>query len=187
MPARLLFAVACAALVAAIVGIPDPSRLNAAVGRANVRLVRLLDEVPDAERTKIGPLHDVRVRLVPGNVLLLKKGGDFAAVLPIERGSAGPDSLKYFYYLEHPSFLWVIPGSRNKGIRTVADGGEVSFNSFVLVWRHDAKDAGWIYFPYISENAGLKFSVVSGESVDDADPKDTKYWVELGAAGKPGF
>jgi len=187
MPARLIFAALCAAVVIAIAGASNPPRLIAATGRADVRLVRLLDEVPAAERTKIGPLHDVRVRLVPGNVLLLKKGGDFAAILPIERGASGPDSLKYFYYLEHPSFLWVIPGSRNKGIRTVADGGQVSFNSFVLVWRHDAKDAGWIYFPDIAENAALKFSVVSGQSVDDADPKDTKYWVELGSAGKSGF
>jgi hypothetical protein len=190
MPVRLLFAVSCAALFAAIalaVDLAGPSRLIAATGRADVRLVRLLDEVPDAERARLGPVHDVRVRLVSGNVLVLKKGGDFAAILPIERGTSGPESLKYFYYLEHPSIFWVIPGSRDKGIRTVADGGAVSFNSFSLIWRGESKDVGWIYFPDIAENAALKFSVVSGQSVDDADPKDTKYWVELGAAGKSGF
>jgi hypothetical protein len=127
------------------------------------------------------------VRLLHGNVLLIKKGGDFAAILPIERAASGPESLRYFYYLEHSALFWVIPGSRDKGIRTVADGGEVSFNSFRLIWASDSKGAGWIYFPDIAENQALKFSVVSGRSVDDADPKDTKYWVELGATGKSGF
>jgi hypothetical protein len=46
---------------------------------------------------------------------------------------------------------------------------------------------GWIYFPDDSENTGLKFSVVSGRSVDQADPRDTRYWVELGASGASGF
>jgi len=184
MSSRLRIAALVAAVLVSIVG-PSPS--HAATGRADVRLVRLLDEVPEAERARLGPVHDVRVRLVDGNVLLLKKGGEFAAILPIERASSGPDSLQYFYYLERPALFWLIPGSRDKGIRTVADGGEVTFNSFRLLWRGGSKDAGWIYFPEVAENQGLKFSVVSGRSVDEADPKDTKYWVELGATGKPGF
>jgi len=189
MSSRFFLAVACAAALSGLGNLPEPL---AATGRADVRLVRLLDEVPEAERTRMGPVHDVRVRLTDGNVLVLKKGGDFAAILPIERGASGPESLKYFYYLEHSPLLWVIPGSRDKGIRTVADGGEISFNSFRLLWGSDpsdssAKHAGWVYFPDVAENRALKFSVVSGRSVDEADPKDTKYWVELGATGKPGF
>jgi hypothetical protein len=185
MSTRLFLAVAC---LAALSGLGSPPEPLAATGRADVRLVRLLDEVPEAERARMGPVHDVRVRLMDGNVLVLKKGGDFAAILPIERGASGPESLKYFYYLEHSALLWVIPGSREKGIRTVADGGEVSFNSFRLLWGSDpSKDAGWVYFPDVAENQSLKFSVVSGRTVDEADPKDTKYWVELGATGKPGF
>ena len=184
MSSRLLAAVAIAVALTTFTG---PHETLAATGRADVRLVRLLDEVPEAERARLGPVHDVRVRLMAGNVLLLKKGGDFAAILPIERPPGGPDSLKYFYYLEHPAFFWLIPGSRDKGIRTVADGGEVSFNSFRLLWGSDPKDAGWVYFPDVPENQSLKFSVVSGRTIDDADPKDTKYWVELGATGKSGF
>lgn len=187
MPSRLLFAAACAAALTVFAGSASPPPSLAATGRADVRLLRLLDEVPEADAARLGPVHDVRVRLVAGNVLLLKKGGDFAAILPIERAPSTPDSLKYFYYLEHPAIFWLIPGSRDKGIRTVSDGGEVSFNSFRLLWRSDGKESGWIYFPVAPENQALKFSVVSGRSVDEADPKDTKYWVELGATGKPGF
>jgi hypothetical protein len=183
MSSRLLFAAVSVAILGALA---SPPSSPAATGRADVRLLRLLDEVPEAEAARLGPVHDVRVRLVGGNVLLLKKGGEFAAILPIERAPSAPESLQYFYYLEHPSLFWLIPGSRDKGIRTVADGGEVSFNSFRLLWRSDGKD-GWIYFPEVPDNQSLKFSVVSGRSVDDADPKDTKYWIELGAAGRPGF
>jgi hypothetical protein len=185
MSARSILAAAL--LAAALAGAAPPGPAPAATGRADVRLVRLLSEVPDSVRSRLGPVHNVRVRLVSGNVLILKKGGDFAAVLPIERIDGSPDSLRYFFYVERAPLLWVIPGSHAKGIMTVADGGDVRFDSFRLAWGADAGAVGWIYFPDAVENAALKFSVVSGRTVDQADPKDTKYWVELGAPGKSGF
>src|SRR2546422_4782259 len=68
---------------------------RAAESRAHVRLVRLLDEVPDSDRAMLGSMHDLRIRLEHGNVLLLRKGGEFAAVLPIEGMSGAKDSLRY--------------------------------------------------------------------------------------------
>jgi len=162
----------------------------AATGKADVRLVRLLSDVPDTTQGA-DSLHNVRVRLVAGNVLVFRKGGEFAAFLPIdeidgEPGSGSPDSLRYFYYLEKPPFLWVVPGSRSKGIHTVANEGTLSFNTFRLLWRRGGA-LGWIYFPEVAANEHLRFSVVSGQTVDQADPKDTEYWVELGADDRGGF
>jgi len=163
-----------------------PSPATAATGRASVHLVRFLDEVSAADAGRMGPVHDVRLRLVAGNVLLLKHRGAFVALLPFDRRSGAVDSLQYFYYREGPPMLWVLPGSKEKAIRSVADGGEIRFPNSRLIWR-DGPDEGWIYFPDIVENAGLKFSVVSGKNVDQADPRDTKYWVELGTPGTSGF
>lgn len=172
------------ALVLAFATAGAPAR--AAVGSASVRLVHLLDEVPDSLPGRMGKVHDIRLRLVSGNVLLIRHGGDFIALLPIERREGRVDSLQYFYYLEGGPFLWVLPGQRQKAVRTVPDGGEIRFNSARLLWR-DGPNEGWIYFPDVAGNEGLKFSVVSGRSVDQVDPRDTKYWVELGTPGASGF
>jgi hypothetical protein len=174
-----------AALFAAADG-PGPARAAAATGRASVHLVRLLDEVPGSLPGPMGPVHDIRLRLVEGNVLLLKHNGNFMALLPIERRSGAADSLQFFYYIEGAPLLWIIPGSRERAIRSVADAGEIRFGTSRLIWRSGPGE-GWIYFPDVAENAGLKFSVVSGKSVDQADPRDTKYWVELGTPGSSGF
>ena len=160
---------------------------QAATGRAGLQLVRLLSGVPDSVEARFEHVHDLRVRLVPGNVVLFRKGGEFAALLPIEPDEAGYDSLRYFYYVEKPPTFWVFPGARSKGILTVPDGGDLRFNSFRLIWGKEASGAGWLYFPETPENQGLRFSVVSGQSVDKADPKDTKYWVELGNDQHSGF
>jgi hypothetical protein len=177
-------ALALATAAIAALAIASPGAL-AATGKADVRLVRLLSDVPDTT-AGADSLHDVRVRLVPGNVLVFRKGGEFAALLPIDQAEGATESLRYFYYLEHPAFLWVVPGGKTKGIRTVADGGSLEFNSFRLLWRGDGAH-GWIYFPDDARNRGLRFSVVSGQSVDQANPKDTEYWVELGDSDRSGF
>jgi hypothetical protein len=164
-------------------GIASP---GAATGRADVRLIRLLSEVPESFRPK-EPLHDLRVKLVPGNVLVFRKGGEFSALLPIEQIAGSPDSLRYFFFVEKPSVFWVFGGGRTKGIRTAAEGEILGFNSFRLLWGRGAEGPGWIYFPDLAENKHLRFSVVGGQTVDRADPKDTKYWVELGPEEKSGF
>jgi len=161
---------------------------RAAESRAQVRLVRLLEEVADSERTALGNVHDIKLRLEHGNILLLRKGGESAALLPIEGLSGVRDSLRYFYYIEHGAFLWVFPGQRDKGIGMVGDGGSILINAFDLKWRaDDAAELGWIYFPDDVANRNARFSVVSGQTVDEADPMDTKYWVELGPAEASGF
>jgi hypothetical protein len=157
-----------------------------ATGSADVRLVRLLSDVPDSLHGVAEKLHDLRLRLVPGNVILFKKGGEFAALLPID-GAPAPDSLRYFYYVEKPAFLWVFAGARTKGILTVPDRGVLQFDSFRLRWGRADQGLGWIYFPDDPVNDHLRFSVVSGQSVDAVDPKDTKYWVDLGAEMRAGF
>jgi hypothetical protein len=180
-----------AALGAVLLGLTAlavvPASLRAGESRAQVRLVRLLDEVPDSDRAALGQLHDLRLRLEEGNILLLRKHGEFAAILPIEGARGGKDSLRYFYYVEYPSFLWVFPGQRNKGIATVPDGGSLAFNTFELRWRASGRGLGWIYFPMNDANKNVSFSVVSGSTVDEADPMDTKYWIELGPADVSGF
>jgi len=161
---------------------------GSATGRANVRLVRLLSEVPDefkAARTE--RLHDLRVRLVQGNVLLFRKGREFAALLPIETFEGRPDSLSYFFYVEREPELWFFSGGKLKGIRAVSDGGTLQFDSFKLLWGRGTEGLGWIYFPDVPADEHLRFSVVSGQSVDQADPKETRYWVELGSEAKQGF
>jgi len=185
MPFRRIAALAFAlsALLLAATHVPDSAQ--AATGRASVRLVRLLDEVSDST-VGGGRVHDVRLRLESGNVVLLRHAGDFITLLPIERREGTIDSLQYFYYVERGPFLWVLPGQRQKGVRTVGDGGEIQFNGVRLLWRKGPGE-GWIYFPLVPANEGLKFSVVSGRSVDQVDPRDTKYWVELGAPGASGF
>ena len=160
---------------------------GSATGSADVRLVRLLSDIPDSMRARAERVHDLRVRLVHGNVLVFRKGGEFAALLPIDRIPGSPDSLRYFYYVEKPSLFWIFAGARTKGIRTVAAGDSMQFNSFRLLWGRDSEGLGWIYFPDARVNQHLRFSVVSGQSVDEADPKNTKYWVELGAESEAGF
>ena len=182
---RWVLALSFAFALAADGGAGSPAA--AATGRADIQLVRLLSGVPDSVRARSEDLHDLRVRLVPGNVVLFRKGGEFAALLPIEPADAGTDSLRYFYYVEKPPTFWIIPGARTKGILTVPDGGALRFNSFRLLWGKDATGTGWLYFPESAENRGLRFSVVSGQSVDKADPKDTRYWVELGNDQPSGF
>jgi hypothetical protein len=136
----------------------------------------------------VDSLHNIRVLLLPGNVLVFRKDGEFAALLPIDEVAGEADSLRYFYYVEKPPFLWVVPGGRDRGIQNVPDGGTLHFNSFRLLWRRGQAGAlGWIYFPNDPANQGLRFSVVSGQSVDEANPKDTEYWIELGSADKGGF
>ncbi len=152
-----------------------------------MRLVRLLAEVPDSERGALGVVHDLRLRVEHGNILLLRKGRDFAALLAIEELQGSKDSLRYFYYVEHPNFLWIFAGQREKGIAVVADGDPLTFNGFELRWRPEAGGLGWIYFPDNEANRNVAFSVVSGRTVDEADPMDTKYWIELGPAGSSGF
>jgi hypothetical protein len=163
------------------------ARGYAAESRARVRLVRLLEEVPDSERTALGGVHDLRLRLEPGNILLLRRGGESAAMLPIEVSADGKDSLRYFYYLEHANFLWVFPGQRDKGIGTVGNGGSIHINAFDLKWRARKDALGWIYFAEDPSSQRVRFSVVSGRTVDEADPMDTKYWIELGPAEASGF
>ncbi len=186
--AGVLFAL-LASLAFPAFGTPDRAAAapGAATGSADVRLVRLLSDIPDSLRLGTERLHDLRVRLVEGNVLVFRKGGEFAALLPIEQIAGSPDSLRYFYYVEKPAFLWVFAGARTKGILTVPDGGTLQFNSFRLRWGRGDDGPGWIYFPDDPVNDRVRFSVVSGQSVDQADPKDTKYWVELGAELKAGF
>ncbi len=182
--AALLFALVATAALSGDAALP--SRAAADEGRAPVRLVRLLSEVPDSERAAPERLHDLRLRLVVGNIVLLNRGGERAAFLPIERTGGSPDSLRCFYYVEQPRFLWVFPGARSKGIATVPDHGELRFDSFRLYWRGNA-DLGWIYFPASAETQNLRFSVVSGRTVDQANPLDTRYWIELGAPESSGF
>lgn len=166
---------------------PGGAGRGSATGSADVRLVRLLGSTPDSMHARGEPVHDLRVRLIHGNVLVFRKGGEFAALLPLERVAGSPDSLRYFYYVEKPALLWIFAGARTKGIRTVADGDSMQFNSFRLLWGRDGEGLGWIYFPDVRLNQHLRFSVVSGQSVDEADPKNTKYWVELGAEAESGF
>ncbi|HEU4723700.1 MAG TPA: hypothetical protein VFU59_00240 [Candidatus Eisenbacteria bacterium] len=165
-----------------------PAETNAgpATGRANVQLVRFLDEVSETDRARFGPLHDIRLRLETGYVVLVRREGDFAAILPIATQEGSPDSLQYFWYLERGPLLWFIPRGRDRGVRTVADGGDIRFDSFTLRWGKGG-DRGWFYFPDIPENRGVRVSVVSGNSVDRVDPRSTRYWVELGATGVGGF
>jgi hypothetical protein len=168
---------------------PVESNPGVATGHASVQLVRFLDEVSATDRARFGALHDIRLRLQPGFVVLVRREGDFAAILPIETraGATGAaDSLQYFWYLERGPFLWIIPRGRDKGVRTVADGGDLQFNAFTLRWGKGG-DSGWIYFPDVPENKGVRVSVVSGNSVDRVDPRSTRYWVELGADGAGGF
>ena len=157
-----------------------------ATGRASVQLVRFLDEVSESQRARFGPLHDIRLRLEPGFVVLVRREGDFAAILPIETRDGSPDSLQYFWYLERGPILWFIPRGRDRGVRTVADGGDIRFDSFTLRWGKGG-ERGWLYFPDLPENRGVRVSVVSGNSVDRVDPRETRYWVELGATGVGGF
>lgn len=188
MRARLR--VAAALLLAALGPAPSPTPGRAATGHADVRLVRLLDEVPDSDRTRLGAVKEIRLRLVTGNVVVLKQRGDFATIFPIERVASQPESLRYFYYVERGATFWIFPGAKEKGIRTVGDGGAIAVSSFRLLWRPGGRgesDAGWFYFPDAPENEGLAFSVVSGSTVGVADPRSTKYWVELGAPGASGF
>jgi hypothetical protein len=157
-----------------------------ATGRASVQLVRFLDEVSETERARFGPLHDIRLRLEPGYVVLVRRESDFAAILPIVTHDGTPDSLQYFWYLERGPMLWFIPGGRDRGVRTVADGGDIRFDSFTIRWGKGG-ERGWFYFPDIPENRGVRVSVVSGNSVDRVDPRGTRYWVELGSTGVGGF
>jgi hypothetical protein len=177
------------ALIALLVGvaaIASPFRSSRADEvRAPVRLVRLLEEVPDSERATIGKVHDLKLRLEPGNILLLRRGNASAALMPIEVTSE--DSLRYFYYLEHTPFLWVFPGSRDRGIGTAGSGGPIHIDVFDLLWRAQKDRLGWIYFPDDMANQNVRFSVVSGRTVDEADPMNTKYWIELGPAEASGF
>lgn len=166
---------------------PQAEPSTSATGRIGIRLVRLLSEVPEGVEKRGEPLHDLRVELVPGNVLVFRKGAEFAALLPIDHIEGRVDSLRYFFYVEKSPVFWFFGGEKSKGIRTVPDGGGFQFDTFRLLWRHGGDQAGWIYFPDSAENQGLRFSVVSGQSVDQADPKETKYWVELGSEGKAGF
>lgn len=165
---------------------PVPASTGNATGHASVHLVRFLDEVSETDRARFGPLHDIRLRLEPGFVVLVRREGDFAAILPIETREGSPDSLQYFWYLERGPLLWIIPRGRDRGVRTVADAGDIRFDSFTLRWGKGG-DRGWLYFPDLPENRGVRVSVVSGTSVDRIDPRDTRYWVELGATGVGGF
>src|SRR5688572_10294169 len=166
----------------------SPAPSNPATGRASVRLIRLLSEVPDSVQDRSGPLHDIRVQLLSGNVMVFRREGEFSALLPIDRIEGRVDSLRYFYYVEKPTQFWIFAGERTRGILTVPEGGKLEFDTFRLVWGGGGGGGhGHIYFPEVPENQGLRFSVVSGQSVDRADPKETKYWVELGAGERAGF
>lgn len=165
---------------------PGPAPAHADEGQVTVRLLRLVAEVPDSERTGPPRLHDVKLRLLPGNIVLLRQGGTSAALMPIERTGGSPDSLRYVYYVERPNLFWVFPGSREKGTALVAQNGVLAFDQFRLVWRGDHA-LGWLCFPVSEEEQGLKFSVVSGRIVDRVDPMATKYWIELGSPDRPGF
>lgn len=165
---------------------PAQEHSGTTAGRASVQLVRFLDEVSETDRARFGPLHDIRLRLEPGFVVLVRREGDFAAILPIETREGARDSLQYFWYLERAPLLWIIPRGRDRGVRTVTDGGDIRFDSFTLRWGKGG-DRGWLYFPDIPENRGVRVSVVSGTSVDRVDPRETRYWVELGATGAGGF
>jgi hypothetical protein len=182
----LAAALGLAALAALTATLAIPAAAGADEGHATVRLVRLLSEVPDSERTAPEPVHDLRLRLVPGNIVLLRRGGVSAALMPIERTGGSPDSLRYVYYIEHPRLFWVIPGATAKGTAVVASGAALQFEDFRLFWRGDGA-LGWVYFPASEETQNLKVSVVSGRTVDQADPMDTRYWIELGTPDRPGF
>ena len=195
---RFCFAasLAAAAIIVALHGAGADERATSAepvvpagpaTGQIGIRLVRLLSEVPEDVAKRSGPLHDLRVELVPGNVLVFRKGSEFSALLPIDKIHGRVDSLRYFYYVEKSPMFWFFGGARLKGIRAVADGTPFQFDTFRLFWGNGGDQSGWIYFPDTAENQGLRFSVVSGQSVDQADPKETKYWVELGSEGKAGF
>jgi hypothetical protein len=93
-----------------------------ATGQIGIRLVRLLSEVPEDVAKRSGPLHDLRVELVPGNVIVFRKGSEFSALLPIDKIHGRVDSLRYFYYVEKSPMFWFFGGARLKGIRAVADG-----------------------------------------------------------------
>ncbi|MEK7315285.1 MAG: hypothetical protein AAB011_03835, partial [Candidatus Eisenbacteria bacterium] len=140
---------------------PVPASTGNATGHASVHLVRFLDEVSETDRARFGPLHDIRLRLEPGFVVLVRREGDFAAILPIETREGSPDSLQYFWYLERGPLLWIIPRGRDRGVRTVADAGDIRFDSFTLRWGKGG-DRGWLYFPDLPENRGVRVSVVSG-------------------------
>jgi len=171
-----------------LLALAAPIRMaHADEGRARVRLVRLLEEVPDSERAAFGKVHDLKLRLEPGNILLLRRGNASAAIMPIDVMSDGRDSLRYFFYLEHSAFLWVFPGARDKGIGTVGSGGSIHIDTFQLTWRAGKDRLGWIYFPDDETSRNLRFSVVSGRTVDEADPMSTKYWIELGPTEASGF
>src|SRR5436853_2366888 len=128
-PSRLL-AVAIALLLGLLVVATSPSAARADESRAQVRLVRLLAEVPDSERAALGKVHDLKLRLEPGNILLLRRGNASAAIMPIDVMSDGKDSLRYFFYLEHSAFLWVFPGARDKGVGTAGNGGSIHIDTF---------------------------------------------------------
>ncbi len=159
---------------------------GAGESRAKVRLVRLLEEIPDSERIALGNVHDLRLRLEHGNILLLRRGGEFAAMLPIERSEGATDSLRYFYYVQHSPFLWLFPGGKDRGIATAAQGATIPIDSFRILWKPGG-ELGWVYFPDSTASRSVRFSVVSGRTVDEADPLDTKYWIELGPPDASGF
>ena len=87
-PSRLL-AVAIALLLGLLVVATSPGVGRADESRAQVRLVRLLAEVPDSERAALGKVHDLKLRLEPGNILLLRRGNASAAIMPIDVMSDG--------------------------------------------------------------------------------------------------
>jgi hypothetical protein len=76
---------AAAAILGPLVSAPGPAQGSpgSATGKASVQLVRFLDEVSETDRARFGPLHDVRLRLERGFVVLVRRGGDFGAILPI--------------------------------------------------------------------------------------------------------
>jgi hypothetical protein len=185
-PSRRL-AVAIALLLGVLATAAPNGTGRADEGRARVRLVRLLEEVPDSERATLGKVHDLKLRLEPGNILLLRRGNASCAIMPIDVMSDGRDTLRYFFYLEHSAFLWVFPGARDKGIGTVGNGGSIHIDTFALAWRARKDGLGWIYFPDDETSRNVRFSVVSGRTVDEADPMDTKYWIELGPTEASGF
>lgn len=180
----LLWTLLSAVLLAGGARGPAPARADS--GELSVRLIRLLAEVPDSARIGSERLRDVKLRLLRGNIVLLRRGGTQAALMPIERTGGDPDSLRYVYYVEHPNFLWIFPGSKTKGTALVAHRGLLAFDEFRLYWQGDGA-LGWLLFPADSSDENLKFSVVSGRLVDRVDPMATKYWVELGSPERPGF